>query len=164
MELDIDEPLLFLDFLPSMAQKLGADGLMQELAKGFHMLADPSTHTITVSSLRKNCHAHGFVLPAMSDDEILDMIRMGDYHVHGRHELDLFGFCVTMIRSSPGLMDQALHWSFNHQKSSLFEEEEEEGNDDDDDDSHGGMDATVDEKENENEGDPEKAVFEDDHI
>ena len=145
MELDIslDGPFLFLDFLPSMAQKLGVEGLMQELAKGFDMLADPSTHTITVSSLRKNCHAHGFVLPSMSDDELLDMIRMGDSHVNGRQELDLFGFCVAMIRSSPGLMDQALHWIFNHQESSLFEEEEEDN--DDDDDSHAGRDATVDE-------------------
>ena len=151
MELDIDGPFLFLDFLPSMAQKLGAEGLMQELAKGFDILADPSTHTITVSSLRKSCHAHGFVLPSMSDDELLDMIRMGDSHANGRQELDLFGFCVAMIRSSPGLMDQALHWIFNHQESSLFEEEEEEDNDDDDDDDdiHCGRDATVDEKENE---------------
>ncbi|KAH7366201.1 hypothetical protein KP509_18G067200 [Ceratopteris richardii] len=94
----------FEDYFPQMIEKLGEDGLMQELAKGFHLLADPSSHTITFQSLKSNTVLLG--LPQMSDEELHDMVRLGDSN--GRGELDLHDFCVTMFRVSPAVMNEAI--------------------------------------------------------
>lgn len=99
----MEAPSNFHDFLPIMAQRLGHQGLMEELAKGFQLLADPSTSTITFASLKRNAPQMG--LQEMSDDELRDMIRMGD--TDGSGSLTLEQFCVVMIRSSPSLMEQA---------------------------------------------------------
>ncbi|KAI5074785.1 hypothetical protein GOP47_0010746 [Adiantum capillus-veneris] len=96
--------LAFEDYLPTMAARLGEHGLMQELEKGFHLLADPSSHTITLQSLKQNAPLLG--IPQMSDCELRDIIHLGD--ASGRGELNLHQFCVTMIRTSPALMEQAL--------------------------------------------------------
>ncbi|KAH7366200.1 hypothetical protein KP509_18G067100 [Ceratopteris richardii] len=94
----------FEDYSPLMVEKMGEDGLMQELAKGFHLLANPSSHTIAFQSLKSNTVLHG--LPQMSDEELHDMVRLGDSN--GRGELDLHDFCVTMFRVSPAVMNEAL--------------------------------------------------------
>ncbi|KAH7291074.1 hypothetical protein KP509_30G075500 [Ceratopteris richardii] len=102
----------FEDYLPIMAEKLGNSGLMEELAKGFQLLADPSSLTITVHSLKTNGPALG--LPKMSDEDLREIIRFGDSS--GRGELDLHDFCVTMFRTSPALVNVGLF--------SLFEDDE----------------------------------------
>ncbi|KAH7291078.1 hypothetical protein KP509_30G075800 [Ceratopteris richardii] len=99
----------FQDYLPLMIEKLGEDGLMQELAKGFDLLADPRSQTITFQSLKSNGPMIG--LPQMTDCELHRMISEGDSY--GRGELDLHDFCVLMVRTSPVLMRMAkvmLHW------------------------------------------------------
>lgn len=111
----MNSDLIFQDFLPIMAERLGGQGLIQELAKGFQLLADPATQTITLSSLKRNAPRLG--LPPMNDRELRDMIRLGD--TGGRGELDLHQFCVAMIRTSPALMEQALE---NFFQDALFED------------------------------------------
>ncbi|CAL9130195.1 unnamed protein product, partial [Musa textilis] len=49
----------FQDFLPRMAERLGAEGLMEELCKGFKLLMDPARGVITSESLRRNVAALG---------------------------------------------------------------------------------------------------------
>ncbi|KAH7290953.1 hypothetical protein KP509_30G070900 [Ceratopteris richardii] len=100
MELGLE----FKDCLPVMAEKLGERGLMQELAKGFELLSDPLSHTITLHSLKRSTTLLGLV--PMSDCELREMINVGDSS--GRGELDLHDFCVAMVRASPELMDLAL--------------------------------------------------------
>ncbi|MCO5601539.1 hypothetical protein L7F22_055662 [Adiantum nelumboides] len=100
----MDSGMAFEDYLPIMAERLGEQGLMQELEKGFHLLADPASQTITLQSLKQNAPLLG--IGPMSDSELQDIIRLGDSR--GRGELDLHEFCVTMIRTSPTLMDEAL--------------------------------------------------------
>ncbi|KAH7299209.1 hypothetical protein KP509_24G000200 [Ceratopteris richardii] len=106
----MDYDLEFEDYLPLMAEKLGREALMQELAKGFYLLADPLSQTITLQSLKSNAPLLG--LTQMSDHELHDMIRAGDSK--GRGELDLHDFCVAMFCTSPGLMAMGLSDLVDH--------------------------------------------------
>ncbi|XP_031500804.1 calcium-binding protein KIC-like [Nymphaea colorata] len=96
----------FEDFLPRLAEKLGAEGLMSELCNGFRMLMDPTTMLITCDSLKRNAAALG--LTGMSDEEAAAMVRVGD--LDGDGALNQMEFCVLMVRLSPGLMERS--WSF----------------------------------------------------
>ncbi|KAI5072659.1 hypothetical protein GOP47_0012765 [Adiantum capillus-veneris] len=118
----------FQDYLPLMAERLGERGLMQELEKGFHLLADPSSHTITLQSLKQNAPLLG--MPPMSDSELREIICLGDSR--GRGELDLHEFCVTMVRTSPALMDQALATLFCDASSDEDDEDGDDGNQEED--------------------------------
>lgn len=90
----------FQDFLPSMAERLGSEGLMEELCKGFNLLMDPRKGVITFDSLKRNAGAFG--LDGLSDDELAGMVKEGD--LDGDGTLDRNEFCVLMVRLSPELI------------------------------------------------------------
>ncbi|KAL9243557.1 hypothetical protein vseg_017431 [Gypsophila vaccaria] len=97
----------FEDFLPSMVDKLGEDGFMEELCKGFKQLKDENKGVITFESLKRNWEVLGLG-EQMSDDEIMEMLKEGD--VDGDGCLNQMEFCVLMFRLSPGLMDGSRRW------------------------------------------------------
>ncbi|KAI3675504.1 hypothetical protein L1987_85094 [Smallanthus sonchifolius] len=93
----------FHDFLPLMANKLGGDGLIDEMCKGFQLLMDGDKGVITFDSLKKNASVLG--LQELSDADLLSMLREGDFD--GDDALSQMEFCVLMFRLSPELMDQS---------------------------------------------------------
>ncbi|XP_044497515.1 calcium-binding protein PBP1-like [Mangifera indica] len=92
--------VVFEDYFPAMVEKLGAEGFMQELHKGFRMLMDDEKGVITFESLKKKAALLG--LQDMSDDEVRCMLREGD--VDGDGALDEMEFCTLMFRLSPDFM------------------------------------------------------------
>ncbi|XP_062229612.1 calcium-binding protein KIC-like [Phragmites australis] len=96
----------FEDYLPVMAERLGDEGLMQELASGFRLLMDPARGLITFDSLRRNAPLLG--LGGMSDDDLRGMLAEGDFDGDGA--LSEKEFCVLMVRLSPELMDEPRRW------------------------------------------------------
>uniref|UniRef100_A0A0V0IBL1 Putative ovule protein n=1 Tax=Solanum chacoense TaxID=4108 RepID=A0A0V0IBL1_SOLCH len=105
----------FNDCLPLMAEKLGGDGLIGELCKGFQLLMDRDKGVITFESLKKNSALLG--LQDLSDDDLKGMVKEGDFDGDGA--LNQMEFCVLMFRLSPDLMEQsqflleeALHQEF----------------------------------------------------
>ncbi|KAL1560147.1 calcium-binding protein PBP1-like [Salvia divinorum] len=101
--------VVFEDHFPAMVEKLGAEGFMNELFKGFELLMDPQRHLITFHSLKKNAAVLG--LKVDDDDELLhSMLKEGD--LDGDGCLDHMEFCVLMFRLSPNLMKQASHILF----------------------------------------------------
>ncbi|KAG8055164.1 hypothetical protein GUJ93_ZPchr0001g29249 [Zizania palustris] len=100
VEGDMGSALQFEDFLPSMARKLGVEGLIEELCKGFQLLMDPGAGKITFQSLRRNAARLG--LGELRDDELSEMMREGD--LDGDGALDQMEFCILMVRLSPELM------------------------------------------------------------
>ncbi|XP_064966059.1 calcium-binding protein KIC-like [Musa acuminata AAA Group] len=99
-------PVEFEDFLPLMADKLGEDGLMEELCNGFRLLMDPRRRLITFDSLKRNAGLLG--LDGLRDDELRAMLREGD--TDGDGALNQWEFCVLMVRLSPQLMDAPRRW------------------------------------------------------
>lgn len=91
----------FEDYFPSMVDKLGAEGFMKELTKGFHLLVDGDKGVITFESLKKNSALLG--LQGLGDEEVKMMVREGD--LDGDGALDEREFCVLMFRLSPSLMN-----------------------------------------------------------
>lgn len=91
----------FEDFLPGMAARLGPEGLIGELCKGFRLLMDPERGVITLESLKLNASRLG--LEGMGDEEMEVMLREGD--LDGDGTLDEMEFCVLMVRLSPELMN-----------------------------------------------------------
>ena len=100
--------MLFEDFLPLMARKLGAEGLIQELCKGFQLLMDPRAGKITFQSLKRNANRLG--LGDLQDDGLSEMMREGD--TDGDGPLDQMEFCILMVRLSPELMEEESHRMF----------------------------------------------------
>ncbi|KAL6873806.1 hypothetical protein ACP4OV_013888 [Aristida adscensionis] len=96
----------FEDYLPVMAERLGEEGLMEELAAGFRLLMDPALGLITFDSLRRSAPLLG--LGAMSDAELRGMLAEGD--ADGDGALSEMEFCVLMVRLSPDLMDAPRRW------------------------------------------------------
>ncbi|WVZ78882.1 hypothetical protein U9M48_026528 [Paspalum notatum var. saurae] len=96
----------FEDYLPLMAERLGEEGLMRELASGFRLLMDPARGLITFDSLRRNAPLLG--LGPMSDDDVRGMLAEGDFDGDGA--LSEMEFCVLMVRLSPELMDEPRRW------------------------------------------------------
>ncbi|KAJ4763826.1 Calcium-binding protein PBP1 [Rhynchospora pubera] len=99
----INDSLGFEDFLPSMAAKLGPDGLIRELCKGFELLMDSKKGLITLESLKRNAPRLG--LERLGEDELIEMVREGD--LDGDNALDQYEFCILMIRMSPQLMESS---------------------------------------------------------
>ncbi|KAL3377436.1 hypothetical protein AABB24_003709 [Solanum stoloniferum] len=100
--------LEFQDLLPIMARKLGREGLINELCKGYRMLMDGEKGVITIDSLKKNSELMG--LQEFSEEELKNMIREGD--MDGDGALDQIEFCILMFRLSPDLLlmaQQLLH-------------------------------------------------------
>lgn len=93
----------FQDMLPFMAERLGGEGLIEELCKGFGLLMDREKGVITFDSLKKNSALLG--LQDLGDDELESMVREGDLDRDGA--LDQMEFCVLMFRLSPQLMQQS---------------------------------------------------------
>ncbi|KAK1439556.1 hypothetical protein QVD17_05376 [Tagetes erecta] len=93
----------FHDFLPLMADKLGGDGLIDEMCNGFQLLMDRDKGVITFDSLKANSSLLG--LEDLSDDDLLSMLREGDFDGDGA--LTQMEFCVLMFRLSPNLMNQS---------------------------------------------------------
>ncbi|MCD7463257.1 hypothetical protein HAX54_050216 [Datura stramonium] len=93
----------FNDFLPLMAEKLGGDGLIGELCKGFQLLMDRDKGVITFDSLKKNSALLG--LQDLTDNDLRDMLKEGDFDGDGA--LNQMQFCVLMFRLSPELMEQS---------------------------------------------------------
>ncbi|XP_068644982.1 calcium-binding protein PBP1-like [Aristolochia californica] len=96
----------FEDFLPMMADKLGAEGLMTELCNGFNLLMDKDKGVITFGSLKRNSALLG--LHGLKDDELLSMLREGD--LDGDGALNQTEFCIMMFRLSPELMEESRRW------------------------------------------------------
>ncbi|KAI3456372.1 hypothetical protein Pfo_013035 [Paulownia fortunei] len=106
----VDNDVVFEDYFPSMVEKLGADGFLNELCKGFRLLMDCEKGVITLESLKKNSAVLG--LQDVSDDELLRcMLKEGD--LDGDGCLNQMEFCVLMFRLSPDLMNRA-RMSFDH--------------------------------------------------
>ncbi|KAB1215252.1 hypothetical protein CJ030_MR4G004191 [Morella rubra] len=93
----------FQDFLPVMAHKLGGDGLIGELCKGFDLLVDGDKGVITFDSLKRNSALLG--LQDLGDEDLRCMIKEGDFDGDGA--LNQMEFCVLMFRLSPELMEES---------------------------------------------------------
>ena len=99
--------LVFEDFFPSMVERLGTEGFMDELCNGFRVLMDGDKGVITFESLPRNS-ATVLGLRDMSDDELMCMLREGD--LDGDGSLNQMEFCVLMFRLSPDLMKGSRRW------------------------------------------------------
>ncbi|KZV20520.1 hypothetical protein F511_21034 [Dorcoceras hygrometricum] len=97
---EYDNDVVFEDYFPSMVEKLGAEGFVNELCKGFCLLMDREKGAITFESLKRNSSVLG-----LSDDELRSMLRAGD--LNGDGSLSQMEFCVLMFRLSPHLMNRA---------------------------------------------------------
>ncbi|XP_047312407.1 calcium-binding protein PBP1-like [Impatiens glandulifera] len=98
--------IVFEDFFPGMMEKLGAEGFMDELCKGFRLLMDSDKGSITFDSLKRNAELLG--LHGLSDEELTSMMREGD--MDGDGCLNQMEFCVLMLRLSPELMTESKRW------------------------------------------------------
>ncbi|XAR68065.1 hypothetical protein NMG60_11003064 [Bertholletia excelsa] len=96
----------FEDLLPEMAGKLGGEGLINELCKGFQLLMDSDKGVITFESLKKNSALLG--LQDLRDEELRSMVQEGD--TDGDGALSQMEFCVLMFRLSPALMRESEAW------------------------------------------------------
>ncbi|KAI4333768.1 hypothetical protein L6164_018534 [Bauhinia variegata] len=96
----------FEDYLPLMANKLGGDGLIDELCNGFNLLKDSERGVITFDSLKRNSALLG--LQGLSDEDLHSMLREGDFDGDGA--LSQMEFCVLMFRLSPELMEGSKLW------------------------------------------------------
>ncbi|XP_011018679.1 PREDICTED: calcium-binding protein PBP1-like [Populus euphratica] len=96
----------FEDLLPVMANKLGGEGLINELCNGFQLLMDKDRGVITMESLKKNAAFLG--LQDLSEDELVGMVKEGDLDRDGA--LNQMEFCVLMFRLSPELMQESRFW------------------------------------------------------
>ncbi|CAA0409784.1 unnamed protein product [Arabidopsis thaliana] len=92
----------FQDFFPTMAGKLGGEGLIEEICKGFELLMDKDKGVITFESLRRNASTV-LGLGDLTDDDVRYMINEGDFDRDGA--LNQMEFCVLMFRLSPELME-----------------------------------------------------------
>ncbi|KAL8196621.1 hypothetical protein R6Q57_024916 [Mikania cordata] len=108
----------FEDMLPKMAEKLGGEGLIKELCNGFNLLKDKDKDVITFESLK--CISSLLGLQDLRDDELMNMLKEGDYDGDGA--LNQMEFCVLMFRLSPDLMmeseallDHALKQEFEYE-------------------------------------------------
>ncbi|KAL3522131.1 hypothetical protein ACH5RR_014965 [Cinchona calisaya] len=97
-----NEFVQFEDFFPSMVERLGAEGFLDELCNGFRLLMDQEKGLITLESLKKNSGFLG-LQEMMNNEELLwSMIEEGD--LDGDGNLNEMEFCVLMFRLSPELM------------------------------------------------------------
>ncbi|KAI9093377.1 hypothetical protein K1719_027391 [Acacia pycnantha] len=96
----------FQDYLPMMANKLGGDGLIDELCNGFNLLMDSDKGVITFDSLKRNSVSLG--LQDLADEDLRSMLREGDFDGDGT--LNQLEFCVLMFRLSPELMEGSKLW------------------------------------------------------
>nr|KYP44312.1 Caltractin [Cajanus cajan] len=94
----------FEDLLPVIAGKLGGEGLIKELCKGFELLMDKEKGVITLESLRSNS-AMVLGLHDFKEDELACMITQGD--LDGDGTLSQIEFCVLMFRLSPHLINHS---------------------------------------------------------
>ncbi|CAI9787907.1 unnamed protein product [Fraxinus pennsylvanica] len=98
-----ESEVAFEDFFPSMVEKLGAEGFVNELCNGFRLLMDSEKGVITLASLKKNSAVLG--LRGMNDSDLICMLKEGD--LDGDGCLNQMEFCVLMFRSSPDLMKRS---------------------------------------------------------
>ncbi|GFP83949.1 calcium-binding protein pbp1 [Phtheirospermum japonicum] len=97
-----------------MVKKLGAQGFVNELCKGFGLLMDCEKGVITLESLKKKSGVLGLQMDQVGDDEMLrGMLAEGD--LDGDGCLNQMEFCVLMFRLSPDLMNRARNLLYHHQ-------------------------------------------------
>lgn len=96
----------FEDLLPVMADKLGGEGLINEMCNGFQLLMDKVKGVITTEILKLNAAVLGF--QDLTDDELASMVKEGD--LDGDGALNQMEFCVLMFRLSPQLMEESQLW------------------------------------------------------
>lgn len=96
----------FEDLLPVMADKLGGEGLINEMCNGFQLLMDKVKGVITTEILKLNAAVLGF--QDLTDDELASMVKEGD--LDGDGDLNQMEFCVLMFRLSPQLMEESQLW------------------------------------------------------
>lgn len=96
----------FEDLLPVMVDKLGGEGLINELCNGFQLLMDKVKGVITTEILKLNAAVLGF--QDLTDDELASMVKEGD--LDGDGALNQMEFCVLMFRLSPQLMEESQLW------------------------------------------------------
>ncbi|XP_024516400.1 calcium-binding protein KIC-like [Selaginella moellendorffii] len=108
----------FMDYFPVMARRLGEQDFMEELCKGFELLADPATGTITLGSLKRNAALLG--LEELGEEELRAMVVQGDYDGDGA--LNQHEFCILMVRMSPSLLCEAEEWLEDAIGDELLEE------------------------------------------
>ncbi|CAN6457866.1 unnamed protein product [Victoria cruziana] len=94
----------FQDLLEVMGERLGAEGLMEELCGGFRLLMDRQRGVITPESLRRNA-GEALGMKGMTEEEAVEMVREGD--LDGDGALNQMEFCVLMVRLSPELMQRS---------------------------------------------------------
>ncbi|KAL1537432.1 calcium-binding protein PBP1-like [Salvia divinorum] len=102
--------VVFEDHFPAMVEKLGAEGFVNELCKGFELLMDSHKQIITFTSLKKNAAVLGLKVDDVDDELLRSMLKEGD--LDGDGCLNQLEFCVLMLRLSPNLMDHAAHILF----------------------------------------------------
>ncbi|XP_015887912.3 calcium-binding protein KRP1 [Ziziphus jujuba] len=95
--------IVFEDFFPAMFERLGTEGFMKELCKGFSLLMDEEKGVITFESLKSSAALLG--LQEMTDEEITCMLKEAD--LDGDGTLNEMEFCTLMFRLSPDLMDSS---------------------------------------------------------
>ncbi|KAH6773771.1 pinoid-binding protein 1 [Perilla frutescens var. hirtella] len=100
--------VVFEDHFPAMVEKLGAEGFVNELCKGFRLLMDSDKELITLESLKKNSAVLG--LDVDDDQQLRSMLDQGD--LDGDGCLNQMEFCVLMFRLSPSLMNPATNLLF----------------------------------------------------
>ncbi|XP_057960344.1 calcium-binding protein KIC-like [Malania oleifera] len=98
--------VVFEDYFPAMVEKMGAEGFMKELCKGFRLLMDGDKEVITFESLKRNSAVLG--MEGTTEDQLRCMLREGD--LDGDGALSQMEFCILMLRLSPGLMDGSRKW------------------------------------------------------
>ncbi|MQL72473.1 hypothetical protein Taro_004807 [Colocasia esculenta] len=94
------------DLLPTMAEKLEAAEFVEELCRGFRLLADAGRGLITPESLERNAALLG--MGGMTRGDAEAMVREGD--MDGDGALNETEFCVLMVRLSPEMMRDAEAW------------------------------------------------------
>lgn len=98
---------VFEDHFPSMVVKLGPEGFLDELCKGFNLLMDKEKGEITLESLKRNSALLG-LQDMGGEDLIRSMLEEGDLDGDGR--LNKMEFFVLMFRLSPELMKESRMW------------------------------------------------------
>ncbi|KAG8364782.1 hypothetical protein BUALT_Bualt18G0034600 [Buddleja alternifolia] len=108
----------FQDMLPVMADKLGGEGLIEEMCKGFSVLMDREKGVITYESLKKNSSCV-LGLQDLRDDELQSMLKEGD--LNGDGALDQMEFCVLIYENGSDEICQDEYFNINMEEPMVYD-------------------------------------------